>query len=69
MAAITGDARKLHGYFDAVHRVTIDIVRGLDDTDLDRVVDERWIRRSRGKMRRSSRLEKAAHPCQTDALA
>ena len=32
----------LTGYFDAVHRQTIDYVRQLSDSDLDRVVDTAW---------------------------
>jgi uncharacterized damage-inducible protein DinB len=32
----------LLGYYDAVHARTIDYVSGLDDDDLDRVVDTAW---------------------------
>ncbi|MEU8461033.1 DUF664 domain-containing protein [Streptomyces sp. NPDC029003] len=32
----------LLGYFDAVHEQTLGFVRGLAETALDRVVDERW---------------------------
>jgi hypothetical protein len=32
----------LIGYYDAVHEVTVGFLRGLDATDLDRVVDERF---------------------------
>jgi uncharacterized damage-inducible protein DinB len=32
----------LAGYHDAVHERTIRFVEGLDDADLDRVVDTRW---------------------------
>ncbi|MCX5195242.1 DinB family protein [Streptomyces sp. NBC_00249] len=32
----------LVGYFDAVHARTVDFVRGLTATDLERVVDDRW---------------------------
>ncbi|MCU1576668.1 MAG: uncharacterized protein JWP70_1372 [Leifsonia sp.] len=32
----------LAGYYDAVHERTIRFVEGLDDADLDRVVDTRW---------------------------
>ncbi len=32
----------LLGYHDAVHATTTEYVRGLVDTDLDRVVDTRW---------------------------
>lgn len=30
------------GYYDAVHERSLELVRGLDDEDLDRVVDEQW---------------------------
>ena len=42
VAAVTGDAEMLHGYFDAVHEMTIRFVRTLTDSNLDRIVDERW---------------------------
>lgn len=42
VAAVTGDAEMLHGYFDAVHEMTIRFVRTVTDSDLDRIVDERW---------------------------
>lgn len=32
----------LTGYFDAVHEVTLEYVRGLADPDLDRIVDRHW---------------------------
>jgi uncharacterized damage-inducible protein DinB len=32
----------LVGYYDAVHAKTVEFLRGLTATDLDRVVDERW---------------------------
>jgi uncharacterized damage-inducible protein DinB len=32
----------LTGYYDAVHRRTVDFVRGLDEDELDRVVDSSW---------------------------
>ena len=32
----------LTGYFDAAHRQTIDYVRQLSDSDLDRIVDTAW---------------------------
>lgn len=35
-------AQQLLDYFDAVHQLTRNLVRGLDDEDLQRVVDERW---------------------------
>lgn len=39
---VRASADLLLGYFDAVHRRTLDFVRTLSDRDLDRVVDERW---------------------------
>lgn len=39
---VRAEADALLGYFDAVHRRTIDFVRSLGDDQLDRVVDERW---------------------------
>jgi hypothetical protein len=42
VAAITGEAEMLRGYFDAVHEMTIRFVRTVTDSDLDRIVDERW---------------------------
>ena len=42
VAAVTGHARLLRGYFDAVHEVVIAYVDSLSDSDLDRVVDRRW---------------------------
>jgi uncharacterized damage-inducible protein DinB len=32
----------LTGYYDAVHASTLRFVRALTDSDLDRIVDERW---------------------------
>ena len=32
----------LVGYHDAVHQRTVEFVKGLDDADLERVVDESW---------------------------
>jgi uncharacterized damage-inducible protein DinB len=32
----------LVGYYDAVHQRTVEFVEGLDDADLERVVDESW---------------------------
>jgi hypothetical protein len=32
----------LTGYYDAVHAQTLSFVAGLTDSDLDRIVDERW---------------------------
>jgi hypothetical protein len=42
VAAVTGDAEMLRGYFDAVHEMTLRFVRSVTDSDLDRIVDERW---------------------------
>jgi len=42
VAAVTGDAAMLRGYFDAVHEMTTRFARAVTDSDLDRVVDERW---------------------------
>jgi Protein of unknown function (DUF664) len=35
-------AELLTGYYDAVHQETLRFVRGLSDTDLDRIVDRHW---------------------------
>ncbi|MGW1029372.1 mycothiol transferase [Streptomyces sp. NPDC002577] len=32
----------LLGYYDAVHEQTLDFLNGLEDGDLDRIVDESW---------------------------
>ncbi len=42
VASVTGDAGLLRGYFDAVHEVAIGFIREVTDSDLDRIVDERW---------------------------
>jgi hypothetical protein len=42
VAAVTGDAEMLRGYFDAVHEMTLRFVRKVTDSDLDRIVDKRW---------------------------
>ena len=42
VAAVVADAEPLRDYYDAVHEVTLQFIRGLSDTDLDRVVDRRW---------------------------
>jgi DinB family protein len=42
VAAVTGDAKMLLGYFDAVHEATIRFVSTVTDSDLDRIVDDRW---------------------------
>lgn len=35
-------AQALVEYYDAVHRQTLELLRGVTEADLDRVVDERW---------------------------
>jgi hypothetical protein len=42
VAAVTGEAEMLLGYFDAVHDMTTRYVGTLSDADLDRIVDEDW---------------------------
>jgi uncharacterized damage-inducible protein DinB len=42
VAAVDVPADLLTGYHDAVHEATVDYLRTVDDTDLDRIVDERW---------------------------
>lgn len=42
VAAVTATPRLLSGYFDAVHDMTVEFVRTVSDSDLDRIVDERW---------------------------
>jgi uncharacterized damage-inducible protein DinB len=42
VAAVTTGADALLGYYDAVHEATLNFLRSLTDTDLDRVVDTRW---------------------------
>ena len=39
---MTLSADFLTGYHDEVHAATCDYVRGLTDSDLDRVVDDNW---------------------------
>ncbi|WP_104181277.1 DUF664 domain-containing protein [Arthrobacter sp. B0490] len=41
-AVRVGSVQQLLDYFDAVHGLAQDLVAGLDDEDLSRVVDERW---------------------------
>ncbi|MDQ0736331.1 mycothiol transferase [Arthrobacter agilis] len=41
-AVRVGSAQQLLDYFDAVHALSEDLVAGLDDEELARVVDERW---------------------------
>jgi hypothetical protein len=42
VSAVKATAEQLIGYFDAVHQQTLDYVSGLQDSDLSRIVDERW---------------------------
>jgi len=42
VAAVTGDAELLLGYFDSVHEMTVEFVRMLTAADLERIVDEDW---------------------------
>jgi hypothetical protein len=42
VAAVRTSADLLAGYHDAVHVRTVELVRGVSDSDLDRVVDTRW---------------------------
>jgi len=42
VAAVTGDAEMLLGYFDAVQDMTTRFVRTVTDSDLDRIVDKNW---------------------------
>ncbi|MDQ0756588.1 DinB family protein [Arthrobacter sp. B3I4] len=39
---VRAPADLLLAYYDAVHRQTEDVLKDLDDADLDRVVDSRW---------------------------
>jgi hypothetical protein len=42
VAVVTADSELLCGYHDAVHQATIRFVREVTETDLDRIVDERF---------------------------
>ena len=42
VAAVTGDAELLSGYFEAEHAKAMSFVASITDSDLDRVVDDRW---------------------------
>jgi Protein of unknown function (DUF664) len=42
VAAVQVSAELLGGYHDAVHRASVAFVRGLADTDFDRIVDTSW---------------------------
>lgn len=41
-AVKVSDAALLTGYYDAVHAATLDYVKDLSESELDRVVDKRW---------------------------
>jgi uncharacterized damage-inducible protein DinB len=41
-ATVIGSVELLTGYLDAVHQQTVTYLGSLSDTELDRVVDERW---------------------------
>ena len=40
--AVRAPRELLLEYYDCVHRQTVDVVNGLGDDDLDRVIDTRW---------------------------
>jgi hypothetical protein len=40
--AVRAPAELLADYYEAVHRQTVEVLHGLGDDDLDRVVDTRW---------------------------
>lgn len=42
VAAVIATPSLLNGYFDAVHEMTVRFTGTLTDSDLDRIVDERW---------------------------
>jgi hypothetical protein len=42
VAAVTADAPSLLGYYEDVHQKTLEFVRTLTESDLDRVVDPTW---------------------------
>ncbi|HUZ20681.1 MAG TPA: DUF664 domain-containing protein [Acidimicrobiales bacterium] len=42
VAVVASNAETLRGYHDAVYQATLRFVDGLNDADLDRVVDTRW---------------------------
>jgi Protein of unknown function (DUF664) len=42
VARVRADAELLTAYYDAVYQQTIDLVSGVGDDDLPRIVDERW---------------------------
>src|SRR5580693_225970 len=42
VATVRADAELLTAYYDAVYQQTIDLVSGVGDDDLPRIVDKRW---------------------------
>lgn len=42
VGAFRAEVTDLRGYLGAVHRATLEILAGLAEEDLDRVVDQRW---------------------------
>ena len=42
VASVRADAELLTAYYDAVYQQTIDLVNGVGDDDLPRIVDKRW---------------------------
>ncbi|WP_068274430.1 mycothiol transferase [Aldersonia kunmingensis] len=42
VAQVDVSAELLSGYYDAVHEQTLGYLAGLTESDLDRIVDERW---------------------------
>jgi len=42
VAKVTADVDLLLGYYDAVHEQSLTFLKGLTDTDLDRIVDDAW---------------------------
>jgi hypothetical protein len=42
VAAVVATTRLLNGYFDAVHDMAVRFIGTVTDSDLDRIVDERW---------------------------
>lgn len=42
VAKVQADAKLLMGYYDAVHAVTVEYLRGLKAADYERIVDKNW---------------------------
>jgi len=42
VAAVVADAESLRGYHDAVHDMTCRFLPTVEESDLDRIVDDRW---------------------------